>query len=160
MNTPMRTVDVAPAPMRKRAPTGLRRFGYALSIAMNGVLMYAVAVWPGWAAVPFLTDDAVLVVPFALASLAVGMAVNATWFAADPPWWRALGEAITGALAVAVGVRLWQVFPFDFGDQQTPWRMLTRFVLAVIIAGAAIGVAVSFGRFVAAVVRSDRARSG
>ena len=148
------------APTRNRAPAGARRFGYALSIAMNGVLIYALAVWPGWRAVPFLTDDGVLVVPFVIASLAVGMAVNATWLAADPPWWRALGDAVTTAFVVAVGVRLWQVFPFDFGDQQTPWRILTRFILALITVGTAIGVAVSFGRFAAAVVRSDQTRSG
>jgi hypothetical protein len=159
MTTPLRTTDTAPArrlPAHGRAPVGVRRLGYGVSIVLNAALIYAMIWWPGWWVVPFLTDQTVLVLPIVVASLIAGIVVNATWIFADPPWWRALGDAVTGAFVVAAAARLWLVFPFDFGDQQAPWDLLAHIFLGVITIGTAIGVVVAFGRFVASAVRPDR----
>jgi hypothetical protein len=143
---------------RRRAPTGARRSGYCVTIALDAALIYATLVWPGWRALPFLTERAGLVVPLVITSLLVGALVNLTWLVADPLWWRALGEALNAAVVVAVGVRLWQVFPFDFAAYEHPWALLTRLVLAVIIIGTAVGVLASLIRFAVGLARPDRSR--
>jgi hypothetical protein len=49
-------------------------------------------------------------------------------------------------------VRIWQVFPFDFGDSSVDWTLLARVALGLGIVGAAIGVIVNAVGFVKAVV--------
>ena len=47
---------------------------------------------------------------------------------------------ITTAFATAVLLRLWRLFPFDYGDTSVDWELVTRAVLAVGLAGSAIAL--------------------
>jgi hypothetical protein len=42
--------------------------------------------------------------------------------------------------ALAVLVRVWQVFPFDFGGSSVDWPMIVRTALVFAIVGTVIGV--------------------
>ncbi|SDU59966.1 hypothetical protein [Gordonia westfalica] len=119
-----------------------RRVGYSVSIAVNAVLLGAVLGWPGWEAVPFLTDDFSRVLGWVVAPLIAAIVANAIYLVADPPPVRALGELVVNAFGLAALVRLWQVFPFDFGDTAVPWPTIARVVLVVGIAGTAVAMVV------------------
>jgi hypothetical protein len=123
-----------------RPSTAARRFGYSVSGAINLVLLYLINRNPGWAAVPFLTDRAADVIPLVNASLIIGLTVSLVQVVHDPRWLVALGRIATTVIGMAVMVRTWQVFPFDFGDASFNWPLVTRFVLAVGVLGSVVGL--------------------
>lgn len=131
------------APAR-RTPATARRFGYVVAVLINGVLLYAANVWPGWAAVPFLTADTWLVMGLVNASIIANLAVNVVYLVADPPWVKALGTTLTAVVGFAASLRIWQVFPFDFSGYWFDWTLVTRIVLGVAIVGTAIGIVAGF----------------
>jgi len=128
---------------RRRPSAPVRRVGYAVAVALQLVVWYAAAIWPGWSALPFLTEQTTLVLPIFYASLAVTAAVNLVWLLRDPAWLTSLGNLLTAVVGIAVSVRLWQVFPFDFGESTVPWGLLARILLVMAIVGSAIGAVVS-----------------
>lgn len=117
-----------------------RRVGYLAAAAVNMVVLYLVNVSPGWQAVPFLTDDTNRVLGLLNASFAVGVAANLLYLLVDPAWLRASGELLTTAVGIAALTRVWQVFPFDFGDASVDWALWVRIALVVSLAGSAIGM--------------------
>jgi hypothetical protein len=131
------------ATVRERPAVGARRLGYTIAVVVNAVMLYAVNVWPGWQAVPFLTAETAAVVPLVNASVLVSLVANAVYVAHDPAWLRALGDLATAAVGVIALVRLWQVFPFDLGNATFDWELLTRWVLGIGIAGSVIAIVVA-----------------
>jgi hypothetical protein len=127
------------APAR-RPPVGARRTGYAIAAAINAAIAYAINVRPGWQALPFLTEDTRQLLGLVNLSLAAGLIANLVYLAHDPPRVKAAGDLVTTGIALAVLVRVWQVFPFDFGRYTFDWALLVRVLL--VIAGAGAGVAV------------------
>lgn len=124
----------------KRPAPATRRAGYLIAVAVNAALLYGINVWPGWSAVPFLTDDMELVLEFVNASLVVSMIANAVYVLADPRWLKALGDLLTTVVGLGAMVRLWQVFPFDFGETSFDWALVTRILLVLGIVGGVIGI--------------------
>jgi hypothetical protein len=117
-----------------------RRVGYVIAAAVNAAILYAVFVWPGWREVPFLTEETTKVLGIFTVSLMVGIVVNVAYLVADPPLVRAIGELVTTAVGVAVLIRVWQVFPFDFTGYAIDWAFAARIVLVVAIAGSILGL--------------------
>src|SRR4051812_44953167 len=99
--------------VRKRPSAAARRAGYVIAVMVNAAMLYGVNRWPGWDAVPFLTNDTELVLGFVNASILVSLAANALYLVRDPRWLKALGDGVVAAVGVATSVRVWQVFPFD-----------------------------------------------
>lgn len=114
-----------------------------MAILVNGAVLYAANRWPGWDALPFLSDATPEVLGIVNASLVVGIVLNALYIAADPPRLRALGDIVTMTVGIAVLARIWQVFPFDFGDAPSPWDTVVRVLVALGIVGSAIGIVVA-----------------
>jgi hypothetical protein len=133
---------------RERPAVGTRRVGYAAAVLVNAALLFAVNGWPGWEAVPFLTDDTTLVLGLVNASILVSLAANAVYLLHDPPWLRALGDVATTSVGLAAVVRIWQVFPFDFGDSTFDWPLVAHLLLGVAIVGSVIGILVGLTSFV------------
>ncbi|WP_043499802.1 hypothetical protein [Georgenia sp. SUBG003] len=131
------------ATVHERPAVGARRAGYTIAVLVNAAMLYAVNAWPGWQAVPFLTADTATVIPAVNASILVSLVVNAVYVVHDPAWLRALGDLMTSAVGVVALVRLWQVFPFDYGDATFDWELVTRWVVGVGIAGSAIAIVVA-----------------
>lgn len=127
------------APSRRR-PVAVRRVGYAVSAAVIVATLFAVNVWPGWAVLPFLTDEMNEVLGLVNLSLVASLAVNAVYLVDDAPWLRSLGDLVTTGIGLVVLVRMLQVFPFDVVGSSTDWSVVVRVLLVVAIVGSAIGI--------------------
>jgi len=137
----------------KRPAVGDRRVGYVVAVLVNAAVLYAVNVWPGWQALPFLTEDMRLVLGLVNASMLVSIVANMVSFVADPRWLKALGDIVTTAVGIAALVRMWQVFPFDFSGSSFDWALVVRVAMGVAIGGSAIALVVAFVSFVKSVGR-------
>lgn len=135
---------------RDRPPPAARRFGYLVAIGVNVVLLLLVHGDPGWRALPFLTEQTTLVLPWVTAQLGTAIAVNLVWLLADPRWLRALGEVLTAATGLVATLRVLEVFPFDLDG--SGWVTVVRVVLWVGVVGSAIGVVANLVRFVRALL--------
>ena len=137
----------------KRPAVGDRRVGYVVAVLVNAGVLYAVNVWPGWQALPFLTEDMRLVLGLVNASMLVSIVANMVYFVADPRWLKALGDIVTTAVGIAALVRMWQIFPFDFSGSSFDWALVVRVAMGVAIGGSAIALVVAFVSFVKSVGR-------
>jgi hypothetical protein len=124
---------------KPRPSVASRRFGYAVAVAVNALLVFLIYVEPGWRVLPFLTEDATAVIALVVLSILVSIAVNLIWIAYDPLWLRSLGELITTIVAIVVISRFLAVFPFDFAAD-SPWELVVRIFLIVGLVGSIIGV--------------------
>jgi hypothetical protein len=138
---------------RQRPSVAARRSGYLVAAALNVVVLYLAFVEPGWRAVPFLTEETSQVLGLFAFSLVTGIVWNLLYVGYERRWFKALGDLVTTIIGLAVLVRIWQVFPFDFGGSSTDWAMIVRVVLAVAIAGSVIGVVVQVGSLVRDLIR-------
>lgn len=132
------TVTTAPS---RRPSLAARRAGYLVGAVATAVGLYLVNVWPGWDAVPFLTGDTAELVGWINLALVIGTVANLVYAAYDPPWLTALGGLVTTGVGIAVLVRTWQVFPFDFTGS-FDWALVIRVLLAVALVGSLIAVIV------------------
>jgi len=139
----------------RRPTVTARRFGYGVAITINAVLLYAINVSPGWDAVPFLTADTTQVLGWVNASIVAGIVANSLYLLVDRPWFKALGEIVVTLVGLTALVRLWQVFPFAFDDGGVPWHEITRWVLAIGMAGSVISLIVTMVKLARAATRSD-----
>lgn len=128
---------------RKRPTQASRRAGYVIGILVNLVMLYAINVWPGWEVLPFLTAELTLVLGLVNASVIVNIAANVAYLVRDPAWFKALGDVVTISVGLLAMVRMWQVFPFDFGSSTFDWELLTRWLLGVGMVGSVIGIVVA-----------------
>lgn len=137
------------APAR-RPPVAARRAGYVVAAALTAAFWFLLNVSPGWQVVPFLTDGAGQVITLMNLSLGVSLVANLVYLEYDPPWWKALGDAVTSAVGLAVLVRLWQVFPFAFTGS-FDWSLVARVTLIVAIAGTIVGIVINLVAFLRSV---------
>lgn len=134
-----------------------RRAGYAVAMTVNLVLLFLVNVTPGWQAVPFLTENTTDVLLLVNLSMGAAVVANAVYSVFDPPWVRALGDAVTTSVGLASLVRIWQVFPFEFDTGSVPWDLVARWVIGIGIFGCVVAIIVALVRFVRALVaEADR----
>jgi len=139
----------------KRQAVGVRRAGYVVSMLVNAAVLYAVNVWPGWAALPFLTPDAEQVIGLVNASIVVSLVANLVYLVRDPRWLRALGDLVTLSVGLAAMWRIWQVFPFDFSGSSFDWTLVARILLGLGIVGSAIGIVTAIVGFVRGVASAS-----
>lgn len=138
----------------KRPAVAARRAGYLVAAAVNAIIFYAVNVWPGWQAVPFLTDDMSVVLGVVNASIVVNLVANLVYVLADPRWFKALGDVLTTAVGMAALLRIWQVFPFDFSSSSIDWSLVVRIAVAVAIVGSGIAIVAGLVSFVRSIRRA------
>ena len=153
MTTPT-TEEAEAATTRERQTVGMRRFGYAVAVAINVALIFMINEWPGWSSVPFLTNATETVIPILNAALVISIVVNAVYLIADPRWLRALGDAATAVVSFIVIVVTIRVFPFDFTAYTFDWAMLTRVILGVGLIGCVVGVIANLVTFTREVGRA------
>ena len=125
-----------------------RRAGYAMAMTVNLVLLFLVNVTPGWQAVPFLTENTTDVLLLVNLSMGAAVVANAVYSVFDPPWVRALGDAVTTSVGLASLVRIWQVFPFEFDTSSVPWDLVARWVIGIGMFGCVVAIIVALVRFV------------
>jgi hypothetical protein len=128
--------------LARRPTVAARRLGYVIAAAINVAMVYVVNVWPGWQALPFLTDETPRVLGLVNLTLVVNLIVNIVYVAYDPPWFKALGDLTTTAVGLASTSWVLRVFPFDFAGYEFDWARVVRIVLIVGIVGSAIAIVV------------------
>ena len=126
-----------------------RRFGYRVAIAVNAVMLWGAHRILDWGWFGFLTSAWTQVLPLVTAAMVTAIAVNALFLGYDGVWLKAPGNVLLAAFGIAVSVRMWRVFPFDFSPYAFDWATVARWVLAVAIFGSAISIIVEVVRLVA-----------
>lgn len=124
--------------------TTTSRSGNLGSAIVNALLLYGINMWPGWQVLPFLTADMSRVLDLINASLIAGIIVNLVCVVIHARTLVALGNLVVIGFGVAAMLRLWEVFPFDFGTGWSGWPVLVRVLLVLGIVGSAIGAVVEF----------------
>lgn len=119
--------------------TTTRPSGNLGSAIVNALLLYGINIWPGWQVVPFLTADMDRALDLINASLIAGIIVNLVCVVIRARALLALGNIVVMGFGVAAMLRLWEVFPFDFGDAWSGWPVVVRVLLVLGIAGSVIG---------------------
>ena len=150
-------IDISPAVEAFRPKSGLRgarRFGYFVAVVVNAMMLWAAHNLLDWRWPSFLTDSFEDLLPIVSASLLVTVAVYIVFWVNDSRPVKALGELLMAAFGVAVALRSWQVFPFDFGAYEYDWSWVARAVIVLAIVGSGIGILVALGRL----FRSDPER--
>jgi uncharacterized membrane protein YagU involved in acid resistance len=119
-----------------------RGAGYLVAIAVNLVLLYVANNLLDWGLVPFLTDEFGQVLWLINISLLATILVNLVYLVYDPAWFKSVCQIGLGAISLAVSIRMYQVFPFDFSAYQFNWTMTARIVMIAAIVGVALGIVV------------------
>ncbi len=125
-----------------RPSRAARRGGYVAGIIIGTALLVVLNAWPGWQSLPFLTSDTSQVLWLVNLAIAAGLAANIGYLFYDPPWLRSLGDLVTTSIGLAAAIRVWQVFPFDFGSAAA-WATVLRVLLILAIVGSCIGILVN-----------------
>ena len=129
------------APVTKARPSpAARRAGYLVTIVVNLVLLVIVNNLLTWGWLPFLTDDFTRVLPILNLSIGASIIVNAIYLAYDPLWFTGLFEVVLLGISFAAGLRLYQVFPFDFSAYEFAWDTVVRGILVLGLVGVGIGL--------------------
>lgn len=136
-------------------PSRTRLARYFAGVVVNGVLLVLINGRPGWAVVPFLTPEFASVVGVVDLALVAGAVTAFVHLWRDPEWLVALDGLVTTCAGLVALVRLWQVFPFDFGGASA-WAAVARIVLAAGFTGSVLGLAVGLVTLVRAGLRKPR----
>jgi hypothetical protein len=142
------TLAPSPVPTTARHPTTAERVGFAIAIVVNGVMLWVAHQLLDWQWPGFLTDDFERVLWLLSASFVAGMVVNAALMVRNRGRFRAFADLVTASFGIAVGVRTWTVFPFDFSGYATDWSWLARTVVIAGIIATSIAALVNLVRLV------------
>ena len=118
------------------------RGGNVGSALVNAAMLWGINIWPGWQVLPFLTSDMTRVLGIINASLTAGIVANLIFVVIRNRGIMALGNLVVLGIGLAAVLRLWEVFPFDFGDSWSGWPVVVRVLLGLGIAGSIIGALV------------------
>ncbi len=133
----------------RRFSTPAKRFGYSVAVGIHVLLLVAVNNLLGWGWFPWLTPEFDDLLPIINQALAFSIAVYLLYMVYDKPWFKAITQIVVNVIAIAVLIRTWQVYPFDFSAHDFPvdglavdlsWDWLIRFVLGLAIFGTVIAI--------------------
>jgi uncharacterized membrane protein YesL len=110
--------------------------------------------------VPFLTSDFSRLVAFISVSLGLTIAANALYLAYDPAWFKSLSQIGLLFVSLAVTIRIYQVFPFDFSAYSIAWSQMTRWFLILAMAGTCIGMLAEAAKLLRAATNSHQSSFG
>lgn len=129
-------------------PTTTRRVGYVIAIIINAALLVVVNNLLEWGWISWLTDDWEEVLPLLNLSLAATIIVNVIYLAYDAEWFKSVCELGLLPISLAVTIRTYQVFPFDFSAYDGNWETLARLVLVFAMIGIGIAMVVQVVKLV------------
>jgi hypothetical protein len=132
--------SASPQQPQGRVPTSAKRVGYLVAAALHGVLLWAVHQLLDWGWPGFLTADFERMLGLVTASVIAGIVVNLALAVHHRVRSRAFADLVTAAFALAVGLRMWEVFPFDFTGYAIDWSAPMRVALGVGIAATGIAI--------------------
>ena len=137
----MSSTQTRPTKVEESRPSvSTRRSGYVVAVVVNAAMIFVVLNLLDWGVPPFLTEQFTLLVPLIVLSLVASMAANSAYLLYDPPWFKSLCQVGISVISLAVAIRMFQVFPFDFTGYGDEWTSVTRIVVVVAMAGSALSV--------------------
>lgn len=140
------TMTTTGRPDRRNDGAAGRRLGYLIAIVVNAAFLAVVGNPSTWDLVPFLTEAFADVWPLLRLSLLATIAMNVIYLWYDDQVFRATTQIALSGLALAVTLRLYDVFPFDFTAYDPAWEDGVTTVLVVAIVGTGIGIVVEVVR--------------
>ena len=147
-------MDTSTQTTQTRTSPATRRFGYVVAILVNVAMLIAANNLLAWDIFPFLTNDFERVLPILNVSLGAAVVVNLVYLGFDAGWFKSLTQIGLLAISLAVTVRLYQVFPFDFSAYEFNWELLTKWVLVLAMVGVGIGMIVELAKLATGTARS------
>lgn len=148
------TTTIPPQTVRSQ-PTALQRVGYSFAVLGNALGLWIVHHLLDWGWPDFLTASFSEVLPLLSASMIAGILVNAALMQTNRPAFRAFTELVTAGFGLAVTMRFWSVFPFDFTGYETDWSWVVRIVLVVGFVGSGISILVNLFKMIGLVSVDD-----
>jgi len=124
-----------------RVSVNTRRFGYAVAIGIQILLLVVVNNILGWGWLDWLTPEFEELLPIFNFSLVVNIVINIVYMFHDPPRFKSAMQILVNLIAIAVIARMLQIFPFDFSAFSFNWDLMVRAALGLAIFGTAIAVA-------------------
>lgn len=149
MSSALEGPTAPPHPLKRRVPTSAKRLGCLVAAAINGVMLWAAHQLLDWGWPGFLTDDFAQALGLVTASFIASIVVNLALAVHHRGRSRAAADLVTAAFALAVGLRLWEVFPFDFTGYGTDWTQPTRIVIGVAVAVTGIAIIANLAKLIA-----------
>ena len=140
--------DVEVPVTERTRPTTANRVGYVIAIVINAALLVVVNNLLAWGWISWLTDEFEEVLPLLNLSLTATILVNVVYLAYDAAWFKSISELGLLVISLAVTIRLYQVFPFDFSAYAADWALLARTVLIIAMVGVGIAMIVQVVKLV------------
>jgi len=140
----------------ERANRTGRRIGYSAIIIIFALFWWMVGHLQEWEWLPFLTNDFDRVVPWIRASLSLSIVFNLAFLFWDPGWLTHAAEALASLVNLFVGLKMLQVFPFDFSGQEFNWEGVARGFLLFSLFAATVAIPIHLTRAVKASRRPSR----
>jgi hypothetical protein len=144
-------MDIAPV----LKDTG-KRFGYAIAVVVNLVMLVVVQNILEWGWLPFLTEEFADVVPWISLSLVVSIVANLIYQFNDTAPVKSTGQILVNLVSIGVTYVILQVFPFDFTGYGFDWAIVVRIVLILAIVGSGIGVLTEATRLISREPNEER----
>jgi hypothetical protein len=135
-------------------PAAVRRSGYVVAVLVNAVLLWVVNNLEEWDVVPWLTDDFSRVVPIINVSLVASLVANLMYLGYDTGWFKSLTQIVLLSISMAVMIRMYSVFPFDFSAYDFNWETVARVVMILAMVGIGIGIIVEVSKSLGRMLRS------
>lgn len=145
MSSVLERPPAAPERPPVRMPTPVRRFGHLVAAMANVVLLWVAHQLLDWGWPGFLTEEFELVLGLVTASFIASIVVNLALAVRPGGRFRVLTDLVTAGFGLAVGLRMLEVFPFDFSGYANDWSGLAT--LAIVVGILATGIAIVVNLF-------------
>lgn len=126
---------------KKGKSPAARRVGYAIGIAFGFLFLWIVGNVDDWGW-KFITDEWSQMEGLIRTSIIIDLVTYGVFLIADGKVLYYLGKLVSNAFSFFVGIRMFQVFPFDFNELFGGWGWLNTVAPILIILGlVALGIA-------------------
>jgi hypothetical protein len=125
---------------RLEAPSSVLRVGYLTTILVNVAMLVIANNLLSWGWAPFLTQDFNQLLWILNISFLATIVVNSIYLGYEEPWFKSATQIGLSSISMAVAIRTYQVFPFDFSGYEFHWEPLARFV--IVLTMVAVGLAI------------------
>jgi hypothetical protein len=147
----MESTNSQTAPAKPKTLTAPPWVEYVATIVVNIIMLVVVNNLLRWDILPFLTGDFNLVLWLINLSLSATIAINLAFIFYSQDWFKSLGRAVLSAISLALGIRMLQVFPFDFSMyESTVWTGLVRGLIIFTIVVVSIALLAELVKFAVA----------
>jgi len=115
-----------------KMPSGARRFGYFISIAVNVLMMYAANNLLRWN-VPYLTERFSECLWAVYLSLSVSIFIHFVFMVFDRKWFRSLMQALANVFSLISMYVFREVFPLDLPESMERMVNLGLVIILILI---------------------------